>query len=189
MSICHNTPCLVYNILKVSYSMQSLSSWYIRERPKPHSDNQFSCWLLYLRWSGLCPSTTPEQDAIDQSLLPESLPWAYFMPGSIPTSFIYFLSLLLFLCLLNVNDLQGPVPWTFCFFSLHILLIQLFVADDSQICISSLAIPAETNRYFQSLLGFLVLHWTSCNLPRYLSPFYFLSKFALPTVFPVFPST
>lgn len=89
----------------------------------------------------------------------------------------------------GMNDFQWTVSWTFCLFTLHILLIQLFVADDSQICISSLVFLAEPNRYLQSFLGFLTLvsHSKNCNLVHYFSPFYFLSKSACPIVFPIFP--
>lgn len=93
----------------------------------------------------------------------------------------YFLCLLLFFFLLSVNGFLRSVSSTFCFLTLHILLIQPSVADDSNIYISSLVFPVQSNRYFQSLLKFLTLvpHSTSCNLAHYFSPFDFSSKSAL----------
>lgn len=116
-------------------------------------------------------------------------------PISIPAWFysylIYFLCLLLFLCLLGVNGFLRSVSSTFCFLTLHILLIQPSVADDSHFCISSLILPAQPNRYFQSLLRFLILvsYSTSYTLARYFSPFDFPSKSALSVIVPIFPST
>lgn len=105
--------------------------------------------------------------------------------SSIPAWFYfyltYFLCLLLFFFLLSVNGLLRSVSSTFCFLTLHILLIQPSVADDSNIYISSLVFPVQPNRYFQSLLRFLTLvpHSTCCNLAHYFSPFDFSSKSAL----------
>lgn len=161
--------------------VRSFSSWHTRKRPKRHSDSQLSSCLLCPRWSGSCLSyriTVPPTNPCLSNLF----------AGSIPTSSIYFLHLLLFFSS-GVNDFQESFSWNFCVFTLHRILIQLFVAEDSQICISSLAFPAEPNRHFQSFLGFLTLvsHSTSCNLAHFFLSFYFLSKSAPPTIFPISP--
>lgn len=95
---------------------------------------------------------------------------------------IYFPCLLLFLCLLGVNGLQGSVSWSFCFFTLHILLIQLFAANDSQIFISSqfsLLSPTDTSNH---LLDFLYLFHTQLG-SLFLSsvlPFHVCSSYGSP---------
>lgn len=126
-SVCCITPQLVYNSLKISCSMWSFSSWYIRESPKPYSDDQFSRWFLCLAWSGFSPSysATLEQDATDQSLLLEPLPSLYsFLVLFLPNLFSMFTPLSLpprcewspgvcFLKLLFFHFTYSPDP-TFC---------------------------------------------------------------------------